>query len=314
MDISVVIPVYGCREALPELHRRLTAVLSVMTSEYEIILVNDACPQNSWEVIERICKEDRHVVGLELSRNFGQLRATAAGLDYAKGNWVVVMDCDLQDRPEEIPNLYAKAMEGYDVVFARRKERHDSKLKVFISNCFYKVYSIATDQPYDGAICNFSIANRKVIDAYCKMREYHRGYVMYIQWMGFREAVVDVEHQDRFAGKSGYNFKKRMQMALELLTSQSDKMLRFTAKAGLIIAGVSLLAILFFVIRYFTVHIQMGWTSIIAAVFLMGGLTIASIGIVGIYVGNIFMEVKHRPLYIVRQQLNNHSEKAEDTL
>ena len=192
MDISVVIPVYGCREALPELHRRLTAVLSVMTSEYEIIMVNDACPQNSWEVIERICKEDRHVVGLELSRNFGQLRATAAGLDYAKGNWVVVMDCDLQDRPEEIPNLYAKAMEGYDVVFARRKERHDSKLKVFVSNCFYKIYSIATDQPYDGAICNFSIANRKVIDAYCKMREYHRGYVMYIQWMGFREAVLDL--------------------------------------------------------------------------------------------------------------------------
>lgn len=304
MDISVVIPVYGCREALPELHRRLTAVLSHMVSEYEIILVNDACPQNSWEVIEQLCKEDSHVVGLELSRNFGQLKATAAGLDRACGDWVVVMDCDLQDRPEEIPNLYAKAKEGFDVVFARRKERHDSKLKIFVSQCFYKVYSIATDQPYDGAICNFSIASRKVIDAYCKMREYHRGYVMYIQWMGFREAVLDVEHQDRFAGSSGYNFKKRMRMALELLTSQSDKLLRFTAKAGLMISAVSLLAILFLVIRYFTAHIQMGWTSIIAAVFLMGGLIIASIGVVGIYVGNIFMEVKHRPLYIVRQQLN----------
>ena len=217
MKISVVIPVYGCREALPELYQRLTNVLTKLVSNYEIILVNDGCPQNSWEVIERLCKEDSHVVGLELSRNFGQLQATAAGVDYSTGDWVVVMDCDLQDRPEEIPRLYAKAKEGYDVVFARRKERRDSKFKVFVSDCFYKVYSFATGQPYDGSICNFSISNRNVIDNYCKMREWHRGFVMYIQWMGFREAVLDVEHQERFAGESGYNFKKRMKMAMDLL-------------------------------------------------------------------------------------------------
>lgn len=315
MDFSVVIPVYGCKAALPELHRRLTDVLSSMAAEYEIILVNDACPQNSWEVIEELCQKDSHVVGLELSRNFGQLKATMAGLDYSTGDWVIVMDCDLQDRPEEIPNLFAKAQEGYDVVFARRKNRQDSKMKVLVSKCFYQVYSFATDRPYDGALCNFSIASRKVIDAYCQMREFHRGYVMYIQWMGFREAVLDVEHQERFAGKSGYDFKKRMQMALELLTSQSDKLLRFTAKAGLVISGFSFLTIVFLIIRYFSAHIQMGWTSLIAAIFLMGGLTIASIGVVGIYVGNIFVEVKHRPLYIVRQQLNGeknsiHKESA----
>lgn len=311
MKISVVIPVYGCREALPELYQRLTNVLTKLVSNYEIILVNDGCPQNSWEVIERLCKEDSHVVGLELSRNFGQLQATAAGVDYSTGDWVVVMDCDLQDRPEEIPRLYAKAKEGYDVVFARRKERRDSKFKVFVSDCFYKVYSFATGQPYDGSICNFSISNRNVIDNYCKMREWHRGFVMYIQWMGFREAVLDVEHQERFAGESGYNFKKRMKMAMDLLTSQSDKLLQLTVKSGLLISTIALLVIVALVVRYFTMHIQAGWTSIIAAIFLMGGLTIASVGIVGIYVGNIFMEVKHRPLYIVRQQLNGkHREEA----
>lgn len=311
MKISVVIPVYGCREALPELYQRLTNVLTKLVSNYEIILVNDGCPQNSWEVIERLCKEDSHVVGLELSRNFGQLQATAAGVDYSTGDWVVVMDCDLQDRPEEIPRLYAKAKEGYDVVFARRKERRDSKFKVFVSDCFYKVYSFATGQPYDGSICNFSISNRNVIDNYCKMREWHRGFVMYIQWMGFREAVLDVEHQERFAGESGYNFKKRMKMAMDLLTSQSDKLLQLTVKSGLLISAIALLVIVALVVRYFTMHIQAGWTSIIAAIFLMGGLTIASVGIVGIYVGNIFMEVKHRPLYIVRQQLNGkHREEA----
>lgn len=311
MDISVVVPVYGCKAALPELHNRLTAVLRDMTSEYEIILVNDACPQGSWTAIEEICRQDSHVVGLELSRNFGQLQATAAGLDYSTGDWVVVMDCDLQDRPEEIPRLYAKAQEGYDVVFARRKERKDSKLKVFVSECFYKVYSFATGQPYDGSLCNFSISNRNVINHYCKMREWHRGFVMYIQWMGFREAVLDVEHQERFAGESGYNFKKRMRMAVDLLTSQSDKLLQLTVKAGLAISAISALAILILLIQFFTVHMQPGWTSIIAAVFLMGGLTIASVGIVGIYVGNIFMEVKHRPLYIVRQQLNGHKERMD---
>lgn len=312
MDISVVIPVYGCRDALPELYKRLTSVLNSMDfSEYEIILVNDACPQNSWSAIEELCKKDKHVVGLELSRNFGQLRATTAGLDYCTGDWIVVMDCDLQDQPEEIPRLYAKAQEGYDVVFARRKIRQDSKSKVFISNCFYKVYSFATNRPYDGNLCNFSISNRNVIQNYCKMREQHRGFVMYIQWMGFREAVIDVEHQARFAGKSGYNFKKRMQMAMDLLTSQSDKLLRLTVKAGLLISLAALLAILILLVRYFSMHIQPGWTSLIASVFLMGGLTIASIGVVGIYVGNIFMEVKHRPLYIVRQQLNGtHREEA----
>lgn len=311
MDISVVIPVYGCKDALPELHQRLTTVLGRMTSAYEIILVNDACPQGSWTVIEEICKKDSHVVGLELSRNFGQLQATAAGIDYSTGDWVVVMDCDLQDRPEEIPRLYAKAQEGYDVVFARRKERKDSKLKVFVSNCFYKVYSFATGQPYDGNLCNFSISNRNVINHYCQMREYHRGFVMYIQWMGFREAILDVEHQERFSGESGYNFRKRMKMAIDLLTSQSDKLLQLTVKAGLFISAVALFAIIILIIRFFAMHIQAGWTSIIATICFMGGLTIASVGVVGIYVGNIFMEVKHRPLYIVRQQLNGVTHEGE---
>ena len=136
MRISVVIPVYGCRAALPELHRRLTETLTQLTDDYEIILVNDSCPQNSWEVISEICDKDKHVVGIELSRNFGQIFAITAGLDASSGDWVVVMDCDLQDKPEEIINLYNKAQEGYDVVFARRAERKDTPMKIFVSKIF----------------------------------------------------------------------------------------------------------------------------------------------------------------------------------
>ena len=152
MDISVVIPIYGCRAALEELHRRLTDTLVAMDKEYEIILVNDNCPQNSWEVIQQLCKKDKHVVGIELSRNFGQIQAITAGLDYSKGDWVVVMDCDLQDRPEEIPNLYKKAIDDQlDAVFARRAERKDSFMKVLVSKAFYKIYSWASDGNYDPA-------------------------------------------------------------------------------------------------------------------------------------------------------------------
>lgn len=308
MDISVVIPIYGCRAALAELHSRLTETLTKITNNYEIILVNDNCPQNSWEVIEELCVKDNHVKGIELSRNFGQMKAILAGLDYSTGKWVVVMDCDLQDRPEEILRLYEKAQEGYDAVFARRKERKDNLIKVLLANQFYKIYKYATDGNYDGAICNFSIVNRKMVESYCSMREQHRGYVMYMRWLGYRQTVIDVEHNPRYEGESSYSLKKRVNMAIELLTSQSDKILRLTVGLGLGMTFISLIMIIWLVINYFISHVTVGWTSILAVNLLVGGLIIMMIGIVGVYVGNIFMQTKERPLYVVRQILNHDKE------
>lgn len=308
MKLSVVIPVYGCREALPELHRRLTESLKQISENYEIILVNDNCPQKSWEVIEKICAEDSKVKGVELSRNFGQMKAILAGLDMALGEWIVVMDCDLQDRPEEIIRLYRKAQEGYDVVFARRRSRKDSKLKVFLANIFYKVYEYATDGSYDGAVCNFSVVKRDVIVNYCKMREQHRGYVMYIRWLGFRQAVLDVEHDERYEGKSSYNMKKRLNMALELLTSQSDKVLRLFAKLGFIMSSIAFLAIICLIVYKCVADVSIGWTSMIATTVLMSGMMIMVMGVVGIYIGNIFIQTKNRPLYIVRQVVNGDNQ------
>ncbi len=312
MDISVVIPVYGCKTALKELYERLTASLSQIAKDYEIILVNDACPQNSWEVIEELCSMDARVVGIELARNFGQIKAITAGLDYSSGEWVVVMDCDLQDRPEEIINLYHKAQEGYDVVFARRANRKDSWLKVQVSKMFYKIYSFATDGNYDPALCNFSICNRTVVDNYCKMRELHRAYVVYIRWLGFRQGVIDVEHNERYEGKSSYNMKKRMQMAGEILTSQSDKILKFMVGTGFGMTFFSFIVIIALVINYFSGNVSTGWTSIIATNCLIGGIIITSIGVVGIYIGNIFMQVKERPLYVVRQIMNKNEENQSE--
>ena len=305
MDISVVIPVYGCKAALEELYERLSKTLTQITDNYEIILVNDSCPQNSWEIIESLCKKDYRVKGIELSRNFGQIKAITAGLDYSTGSWVIVMDCDLQDRPEEIINLYNKAKEGYDVVFARRVNRQDSFLKVFVSKIFYKIYSFATDGNYDPSLCNFSISKRQVIDNYCRMREEHRAFVIYIKWLGFRQAHLDVQHDTRFEGKSSYDFKRKIKMAGDILISQSDKLLKFTITIGFIITILSFLLIIFLIVNYFANNATPGWSSTIATICFVGGIIITVIGLVGLYVGNTFMQTKERPLYIIREILNN---------
>jgi dolichol-phosphate mannosyltransferase len=305
MDISVVVPVYGCRAALPELYRRLCENLDKIAKTYEIILVDDCCPQNSWEEIVKLCEKDHRVIGMHLSRNFGQIRAITAGLDKSRGDWIVVMDCDLQDRPESIPDLFVKAQEGYDVVFARREGRKDTAITKFLSRAFYKVYDYFTDGNFDSSICNFSISKRKVIDAYCRMREHNRAYTMFIRWLGFKQTAIDMPADERFEGKSSYNLKKKMRMAFEIITSQSNKPLIFSVKVGFVIAAVSLLYILYVILRYFIVgDITVGWTSLIASIYLMGGILLAAVGIVGIYVGNIFDEAKNRPLYVISECLN----------
>lgn len=308
--LSVVIPVYGCKAALKELCDRLKKVLPTLTKDYEIILVNDACPQNSWELIEKLCSEDKHIKGIELSRNFGQMKAILAGLDNVTGNYVVVMDCDLQDKPEEIPKLFNKLNEGYDVVFAKRTSRKDKKGKVFIAKLFYKFYSFAVGQKYDPELCNFCIARRNVIDAYCKMREEHRAFVMYLQWLGFKQTSVSVEHSARKSGKSSYSLKKRLKLAFEILLSQSDKFLRLIVSFGIILSVLSFIAIIALLICYIVIPDQVpGWTSTITAICFMGGINIVVVGIVGLYVGNIFVQVKERPLYIIRTKLNDKEEK-----
>ena len=305
IDISVVIPVYGCRAAIPELHRRLCESLEKISKAFEIILVDDYCPQNSWEEIQKVCEKDKRVIGIHMARNFGQIRAITAGLDKSRGDWVVVMDCDLQDRPETMPELYQKAQEGYDVVFARREGRKDSAITKFLSKCFYKVYDYFTDGTFDSSICNFSISKRKVIDYYCRMREQNRAYTMFIRWLGFKQTAIDMPADERFEGKSSYNLKRKLKMAFEIITSQSNKPLLFSVKLGFVSAFLALIYIIYLVFREIILgDVLVGWTSIVASIYLMGGIILCAIGVVGIYVGNIFNEAKNRPLYVIDECLN----------
>ena len=309
MDISVVIPMYGCRAAVNELHRRLCENLEKLTNSFEIIMVDDCCPQNSWEEIVKICEKDKRVKGIHLSRNFGQIKAITAGLDQSRGDWVVVMDCDLQDRPESIIELYNKAQEGYDVVFARREGRKDTWLTKRLSKLFYKVYDYFTEGNFDSSICNFSISKRKVIDSYCRMREHNRAFVMFVRWLGFNQTAIELEADKRFEGKSSYNLKKKMKMAFEIITSQSNKPLLFSVKVGFFIALLSLIYIIYLVVRTLAFgDVLIGWTSIMASIYLATGILLCAIGVAGIYIGNIFEEAKNRPIYVISEILNENQE------
>lgn len=302
IEISIVVPVYGCPEALPELHRRLTKVCAELQVPYELILVDDRCPMGSWEGIIALANSDSHVVGIHLSRNFGQSRAITAGLDKARGTWAVVMDCDCQDPPEGIPDLYRKAQEGYDVVFARRVGRKDSGITLGLSRAFYYVYSKLAEVSVDPTIGNFSIASRRAYEAYLSMREQGRDYSMFMSWLGFEQASVDITPEERFEGKSSYTFGRKIALAIETITSHSTKPLVLTVKAGFLIVFISLLVLITLVIHYFLdPNIPMGWPSIVASIFCMGGLLMSVIGMVGIYVGNTFNESRNRPLYLIQE-------------
>ncbi len=307
MDISVVIPVYGCREAVPELYKRLVTTLEAQGKSFEIIMVDDHCPQRSWEEIEKLCEADDRVVGIRLSRNFGQMRAITAGLEKSVGDLVVVMDCDLQDRPEFLPQFLAKIEEGYDIVYSKRKDRKDSFIVKALSRAFYAVYNKLSDMKYDFEVGNYSIAKRKVVDAFLEMKEQNRDYIMFLMWLGYKDTTIEIESDERFAGKSSYTFGKKVNLAVSLITAQSNKPLFLSVKAGFIISCASLLFLVYLLIRYLVVKdFDMGWPSVIAAIYLMGGLMLSALGIVGIYIGNIFAESKGRPIYVIDDILNSH--------
>ena len=237
--ISVVIPVYKAEDCLYVLYKRLADSLETITQDFELILVEDCGGDRSWDIIIELANSDSRVKGIQFSRNFGQHYGITAGLDHCDGDWVVVMDCDLQDRPEEIPRLYAKAQEGYDVVLARRGKRKDPPLKRLTSWLFYQIFNYLTDLQYDGRVGNFRIISRQVVENFCLMREQLRFFGGLVDWMGFPTASINITHDQRFEGKSTYTFAKLWKLASETIIAYSDKPLRLFIKLGFLISTFS---------------------------------------------------------------------------
>jgi glycosyltransferase involved in cell wall biosynthesis len=303
--ISVVTPVYGCRASLYELYIRLKETLEKINPDFEIIMVNDGSPDNAWETIIELAAKDKRVKGINLSRNFGQHYAITAGLDYCKGEWIVVMDCDLQDQPEEILKLYNKALEGWDIVFARRNIRKDSFFKQKSSALFYNLFSYLTDSEQDSSIANFGIFHYLVIDSIKSLGDYFRVFPILAQWVGFNKVSIDVIHSKRLHGKSSYNKIKLLSLAFDMVISFSDKPLKLGMKIGVGISIFSLILMIYYLVKFFSGAILVpGYASIVVLITFFSGAIITFIGLLGHYIGKVHLQVKQRPKYIIRTMTN----------
>jgi dolichol-phosphate mannosyltransferase len=304
-DISIVSPVYCCADCLRALCERIGAALAPIGASYEIVLVDDASPDAAWPVMRELAAADPRIKAVALSRNFGQHCAIAAGLEHARGRWVVVMDCDLQDRPEEIAALYAKAQEGHDVVFAEREARQDGWLKRTSSRAFIAVLNWLSGADYDYRTANFGIYSRAVVDAVRSMGDRARFFPVMVRWTGFRRTSIPVQHDARGNGGSSYTLKKLLKLALDIMLSYSDKPLRLVATAGIVISIIALAMTAFSLYRYLHGDVTVaGYTSVIASMWLLAGVMLFCMGIIGLYVGRVFESVKSRPHFIVREKLN----------
>lgn len=303
-SLSILIPVYNDQEVLNELSTRLMNVLPNLSNNFEIVLIDDGSTDNSWLKIKDLKKANRHIVGVKLMRNFGQQNSIAAGLDYVSGDIVVIMDSDLQDKPEDIPKLI-EALEKNDVsmAIARWKTRKNSFLKLFVSKLFYNVSKRITKIKHQPGLGVFRAIRKEVIDELKKYKEKTSTTLSLLYWIGVDYIAVELERDERFAGKSGYNLKKMLKLTLDRIFSFSMFPIRAAIYSGLIISVVSFLMGLFLIVRYLLGSVAPGWTSIIVLILFLFGLNFLFLGIIGEYLGRIFLESKQRPKYIVKKVL-----------
>lgn len=296
--LSIISPVYNAQECITELYKRITASVKEITNDYEIILVEDRGYDDSWKIIQKICDDDPRVVGLRLSKNMGQHVAITAGIEASKGDWLVIMDCDLQDPPEEIKALYDKAQEGYDIVEAKFVNRNFfGRIKSII---FWKILSFMSGTKFDSEVGNFRIISRKVANGFCLHQERLRFLGGIINLMGFERTQIPINRNDRFAGKSCYTFRKLLHAASEIVVAYSDMPLKASIYLGFIISSLTILISIVVVALWASGYTSYrGWTSIILSIFFMGGVIIANLGIIGLYLARTFNEAKKRPLYII---------------
>lgn len=303
--ISIIVPVYGCSTMLIELYYRTKDAMQKLNIDFELLLINDHSPDDAWIAIKGISEKDNRVKGINLSRNFGQHYAISAGLALAKGEWVVVMDCDLQDQPEEIEKLYNKVLKGFDVVMARRVQRKDSFLKRLGSKYFYKILAYLTDTEQNPEIANFGIYHKKVIDAILSMNDKVKYFPAMVRWVGFKQTAIEVEHAERRQGDSSYNVKALFRLALNTILSFSDKPLRLVIKGGALISTMSIIYAIYTIIKLkLGLITEPGYSSIIISIWFLAGAMFMVLGMLGLYLGRTFEQVKDRPVFIVSEKIN----------
>ena len=298
--ISIVSPIYKAEHFVEKLVFEIQKAMNILDVAFEIILVDDRSKDNSWQKMKEQSLKNPFVTSVRLSRNFGQHPAIMAGLSQAKGEWIVVMDCDLQDQPKEIIKLYRKAQEGFEVVQARRKNREDNFLKKLSSKVFSKVYSYFTDTKYDNEIANFGIYHKKVIHSILEISDYIKFFPLFVEFVGYKSTSITVEHASRDSGTTSYSFSKLVSLAFNTIISFSNKPLKLFVKFGMLISLLSFCVGIHYIYQAMHNEIEvLGYTSIIVSIWFLSGVIITTIGVAGIYIGKIFDQTKNRPVYII---------------
>lgn len=314
--IAAVAPVYRGQEFVAELCARLHKALATISESYLVVLVDDASPDEAWKRIQAETAKDPRVLGIQLSRNFGQHYAITAGLDHIDAEWIVVMDADLQDLPEDIPLLYAKAVgEGYDVVIAERTVREDHIGRKIASSLFNQSLRTLSGLDMSSRHGNFRIMSRKVHRAFSEVREHMRFYPAIMQWLGFRTGYQATHRPPRASGRSSYNFARLAHLAIQATVAYTERPLHIGIVLGLLISSLSFLVGGVVLLRKLAWGIDVsGWTSLFTMVSFLGGLQILLLGVVGLYVGKAFREAKKRPLYVVREISGPALRESQDGL
>jgi glycosyltransferase involved in cell wall biosynthesis len=301
-QLSVVIPVYGCAGCLRPLHARLTATLEAITGDYEIILVDDRSQDGAWPVLVELAESDPHLRVVRLSRNFGQHAAITAGLSRSRGEWTVVMDCDLQEPPEEIARLWAAGQEGVDVVRTAREGRRHSAWRRAASR-LYRRLLLESDR--DIEYSTLSMISRKVVDVFLRLPERDREYQLVLDWLGFSQTTLSFTHAARGDDTpSAYGLRQLVRVAFDGLFFRTTVLLRVIVLLGFGVAGAGALLAVYAVYSRLTTDTPAGYTSLVVLLLVLSGFVLISLGVVGLYVGRIFDQVKGRPIYVIDEEVS----------
>ena len=300
-DISILIPVYNESGNLQLLYDRIVASVKLISEHYEIVFINDGSTDDSMAKILSFSQQSNKVFYINLSRNFGHQIAVSAGLEYCNANCTVIIDADLQDPPEILPEMYSKYKEGFDVVYAKRNNRKgETWFKKGSAKLFYRILNKLTvfEIPIDTG--DFRLIDRRVVSELNKMKEHNKFLRGQIAWIGLKQTYVECERDSRNDGKSGYSVSKMFRLAIDAITGFSDKPLLYVSRLGFLISIFSFIVILFAIFSHFFLKQTItGWTSLIISVTFIGGIQLLSIGVIGEYISRINVNVKRRPLYIV---------------
>jgi glycosyltransferase involved in cell wall biosynthesis len=301
VDLSIIIPIYNEETNLPALYARLAAMLTALPLQSEVILVNDGSRDQSLEIMRDLASKDPRFHYITFSRNFGHQIAITAGLDLSMGDAVVVMDGDLQDPPELVPELYSKLREGYEVVYAKRRTRQgESVIKLFTAKMFYRILASITSVSIPLDTGDFRIVSRKVVNALKQMPEQNKFIRGQIAWIGYRQTFLEFDRSERAGGEPGYTYSKLIRLALDGITSFSDLPLRLASIGGFVVSGVAFLVMLYAIFaRFFMQNYGVGWPSLMVSVLFLGGVQLMAIGVIGEYIARLGANARQRPLYII---------------